>query len=79
MEAGRRHWQAMSPFGFEGMPVGLDSCNEMGGHLTAGGRVLSVVGRGGTLDDAVTTAYGAVAKIQFAGMQYRSDIGKGIA
>lgn len=52
---------------------------EDGRLLTAGGRVLSVVGRGGTLDDAVTTAYGAVAKIQFAGMQYRSDIGKGIA
>jgi phosphoribosylamine---glycine ligase len=47
--------------------------------LTAGGRVLSVVGRGVTLDEAARTAYSAVAHVQFDGMQYRRDIGKGLA
>lgn len=44
--------------------------------VTAGGRVLTVVGRGATHADAMHTAYGAVRKISFDGMQYRSDIGK---
>jgi phosphoribosylamine---glycine ligase len=51
---------------------------EDGRLLTSGGRVLSVVGRGGSLEDAVVTTYGAVAKIQFNGMQYRTDIGRGL-
>jgi phosphoribosylamine---glycine ligase len=43
--------------------------------VTAGGRVLSVVGRGASLDEAVVTAYAAAAQVSFAGMQYRRDIG----
>jgi phosphoribosylamine--glycine ligase len=47
------------------------------GHLvTAGGRVLTVVGRGATHADAMQVAYGAVAKISFDGMHYRRDIGR---
>ena len=47
------------------------------GHLvTAGGRVLTVVGRGTDHADAMHKAYEAVQKISFDGMQYRSDIGK---
>jgi phosphoribosylamine---glycine ligase len=46
------------------------------GHLvTAGGRVLTVVGRGPTYRNAIDTAYGAASKISFDGMQYRRDIG----
>jgi phosphoribosylamine--glycine ligase len=46
------------------------------GHLvTAGGRVLTVVGRGPTHRDARETAYKAAAHIQFQGMQMRRDIG----
>jgi len=41
---------------------------------TAGGRVLSVCGRGASLEEAVTTAYAGVGKIHFEGMQYRTDI-----
>jgi phosphoribosylamine---glycine ligase len=49
------------------------------GHLvTAGGRVLSVVGRGVTLDEASACAYAALGRIHFPGMQYRRDIGKGL-
>jgi phosphoribosylamine--glycine ligase len=42
--------------------------------VTAGGRVLSVVARGATLQEAVALAYEAVARISFEGMHYRRDI-----
>jgi phosphoribosylamine--glycine ligase len=45
--------------------------------VTAGGRVLSVVGRGATLSDAVACAYGAAERIHFDGMHYRRDVGRG--
>lgn len=44
--------------------------------MTAGGRVLSVCGRGKTLNEALDAAYGGVEKIRFEGMWYRSDIGR---
>lgn len=44
--------------------------------LTAGGRVLTVVGRGDTYQAAIDRAYAAVARISFDGMQYRRDIGR---
>lgn len=44
--------------------------------LTAGGRVLTVVGRGPTYRAAIDTAYAAASKISFEGMQYRRDIGR---
>jgi phosphoribosylamine--glycine ligase len=43
---------------------------------TAGGRVLTVVGRGPTYVQAMATAYAALGFISFEGMQYRRDIGK---
>lgn len=46
--------------------------------VTAGGRVLSVVGRGATVAAARAQAYTAVERIRFAGMQWRRDIGEGI-
>ncbi len=46
--------------------------------VTAGGRVLSVVGRGLTLDEAAAVAYSALADVHFVGMQYRRDIGRGL-
>lgn len=47
---------------------------ENGKILTNGGRVLSVVGLGGTIKEAKDKAYQAVSKISFAGMQFRTDI-----
>jgi phosphoribosylamine---glycine ligase len=44
--------------------------------LTAGGRVLTVVGRGADFTEAVVRAYAGVLLISFDGMQYRSDIGR---
>jgi phosphoribosylamine--glycine ligase len=44
--------------------------------LTAGGRVLTVVGRGPTFGAARARAYAAVDKIAFNGMHLRRDIGR---
>jgi len=47
-----------------------------GVHLvTAGGRVLNVVGRGADLADARARAYAGVSQIHFEAMQFRRDIG----
>jgi phosphoribosylamine--glycine ligase len=43
--------------------------------VTVGGRVLTITGRGATFEDAMATAYRAVAAVNFDGMQYRKDIG----
>lgn len=45
-------------------------------YLTNGGRVLGITGLGGTIKEAINTAYKAVEKIEFEGMQYRRDIGR---
>jgi len=45
-----------------------------GAFYTAGGRVLGVTARAGTLRAAVARAYEAVEKIQFDGAHYRKDI-----
>jgi phosphoribosylamine--glycine ligase len=47
-----------------------------GDLVTAGGRVLGVTSTGDTLDDAAITAYSAVKKISWKGMQSRTDIGR---
>ncbi len=47
-----------------------------GAIVTAGGRVLTVVGRGPTYPDAIAVAYRAVSEIRFEGMQFRTDIGR---
>ena len=51
---------------------GVDS----GSAMTAGGRVLTVVGMGETFEAAIDRAYAGVSKITFDGMQYRRDIGR---
>jgi phosphoribosylamine--glycine ligase len=44
--------------------------------VTAGGRVLTVVGRGRDFAEAIARAYAGVLQISFDGMQYRHDIGR---
>ena len=51
------------------------TARENGDLVTAGGRVLTVVGRGAAYREAIDTAYDATSKISFEGMQYRHDIG----
>jgi phosphoribosylamine--glycine ligase len=73
-----------------GMPIhGLDAAAAVPGALVfhagtrkdgadvvaAGGRVLTVVGRGESYRAAIDVAYGAASKIHFEGMQMRRDIG----
>jgi len=48
---------------------------EDGAVVTAGGRVLTVVGRGATLDDARARAFAGAAAISFDGARHRQDIG----
>lgn len=47
-----------------------------GGVVTAGGRVLGVTATGGTPSESLATAYTAVEKVSWPGIQYRRDIGK---
>jgi phosphoribosylamine--glycine ligase len=44
--------------------------------ITAGGRVLTVVGRGRDFPEAIMRSYAGVLPIHFDGIQYRRDIGK---
>jgi len=47
-----------------------------GDVVTDGGRVLGVMAKGATMEEASSKAYANVAKIGFEGAQYRKDIGK---
>ena len=44
--------------------------------VTAGGRVLTVVGRGPDFGEAISRVYAGLRPIRFDGMQFRRDIGK---
>ncbi len=44
--------------------------------VTAGGRVLNVVGTGSSLERAVHSAYAAADQLHFVGMHFRTDIGR---
>ena len=69
---------------------GIDEALSVGGSLvfhaatalhdgrlvTAGGRVLTVCGRGESYRQAIDVAYEAASFIKFDGMQFRTDIGK---
>jgi len=44
--------------------------------VTAGGRVLNVVGLGHSIEEAIERTYKAVEQISFEGVHYRKDIGK---
>ena len=45
-----------------------------GGYESAGGRVVTVVGRGGNHQAALAAAYRAVADVSLEGAQYRTDV-----
>jgi phosphoribosylamine--glycine ligase len=55
--------------------AGVSNSKEKG-LVTDGGRVLHVVGRGKTLQEARDTAYRGMEHISFEGLRYRTDIGK---
>jgi phosphoribosylamine--glycine ligase len=67
------HGLATAP---DGVTVFQAGTKWRGGEIvTAGGRVLTVVGRAATYADAMARAYAAVSAIHFDGMQFRTDIG----
>jgi len=68
---------------------GIDAAEKTGCHVyhagttftdaklvTAGGRVLAVTGTGDDLQSAISKAYEGMSKIDFEGIQYRTDIGR---
>ena len=55
---------------------GTRADDRSGAALTAGGRVLTVVGRGRTYEEAIDRAYSGVSMIDFEGMHHRRDIGR---
>jgi len=67
---------ANGDFGPEVTVIHAGTAIKDGNLVTAGGRVLTVVGRGATHAEAMQKAYAAVEKISFDGMHYRRDIGR---
>ena len=70
----------------KGIEISLDKSNDLiffGGteksgnkFLTSGGRVLNVVGKGKSLEDARKEAYENIKKVHFDGIYFRKDIGE---
>jgi phosphoribosylamine--glycine ligase len=50
--------------------------DQAGELVTSGGRVMTLVGRGATFEQAIERAYDAVSRVHFEGLQYRRDIGR---
>ncbi|HEY2389372.1 MAG TPA: phosphoribosylamine--glycine ligase [Candidatus Binatia bacterium] len=59
----------------EGVVFHSGTAAREGATVTSGGRVLTVTALGSDVADAVARAYTGVARVRFAGMQYRHDIG----
>jgi len=66
--------EAVAIDGVEVLFAGVAEGSAPGELVTAGGRVLYVVGTGATIEDARTTAYEGVACISWPGMHHRTDI-----
>ena len=70
----------------KGIEISLDKSNDLiffGGteksgnkFLTSGGRVLNIVGKGKSLEDARKEAYENIKKVHFDGIYFRKDIGE---
>jgi len=59
----------------DGVVFHSGTATRAGETVTSGGRVLTVTALGVDVADAVARAYTGVARVRFAGMQYRHDIG----
>jgi phosphoribosylamine--glycine ligase len=59
----------------DGVVFHSGTATRAGETVTSGGRVLTVTALGADVADAVARAYTGVARVRFAGMQYRHDIG----
>ncbi|MBI4495009.1 MAG: phosphoribosylamine--glycine ligase [Chloroflexi bacterium] len=70
-----RRSEAPAASGWRALRQGLGLGGGESDVLTAGGRVLTLVGTGATLAEARERAYRAVEVVRFEGRQYRTDIG----
>ena len=70
--------EAIQSPGIEKVYVAGIDINEAQQPVTGGGRVLSVTGRGSTIQVARKNAYEGVDKIRWEGLQKRQDIAEGI-
>jgi phosphoribosylamine--glycine ligase len=71
--------EARAMDGVEVLSAGV-AAGEHGELVTAGGRVLDVVGLGATAAEARDRAYAAVAELSWPGLHHRTDIaGEGVA
>ena len=59
------------PWSRQARPTSGGSTDEL---VTAGGRVLAVIGTGASIADARDAAYRGVAVVEFEGAQHRTDI-----
>jgi len=59
----------------DGVVFHSGTATRAGETVTSGGRVLTVTALGADVAAAVARAYTGVARVRFAGMQYRHDIG----
>jgi phosphoribosylamine---glycine ligase len=76
-EAGRPISGLDEAAGLPGVAVWHAGTAESEGRIvTAGGRVLTVTGRGADFPSAIDRAYAGVARVRFDGMQFRRDIGR---
>ena len=50
--------------------------SEGAGYVSAGGRVLNIIGTGASLEEAVSAAYETIEQIDLAGSFYRRDIAR---
>jgi phosphoribosylamine--glycine ligase len=88
---GKKGWYKGYPERYKiGLPIeGLDKIDpacqvfhsgtgfgDEGQFITTGGRVLCIVSRGKTLEEAREKAYSEMKKVHFDGIYYRSDIGR---
>ncbi|MGV0375964.1 phosphoribosylamine--glycine ligase [Corynebacterium hadale] len=56
--------------------AGTKRSDDGAGYVSAGGRVLNVLGHGATLEDAIADAYRVIEGIEMRGSFYRKDIGR---
>lgn len=76
-----RHQTGMPILGLDAVPEDVlvfhaGTRRDGGSLVTAGGRVLNLVGCGPTLDAAVTRAYAGASRVEFERKQFRRDIGR---
>ena len=76
-----RHQTGMPILGLDAVPEDVlvfhaGTRRDGGSLVTAGGRVLNLVGRGSTLTAAVERAYEGASRVEFEGKQFRRDIGR---